>query len=147
VRRRSARRRRVAAPGRGVGLVVLDPDTVEVLRDTRDVELPRPDVGPVGETPVDRRRKTVLAGGDVDAGWDQVEAGEEAVGGSTPTPDQDVVADLGRATGTTYGDGEPLRPEEKIVQRDEKRWELDPASAEDYPDRERERRRRRARRR
>ena len=73
----------------------------------------------------------------MDADWDEVNVGEEAVGGSTPTPDQDVVDDLGRAAGVTYSDTEPLRPEEKIAQRDEHRWEMNPASAEDYPERER----------
>ena len=83
-----------------------------------------------------------MTGGDVDAAWDEVDVGEETVGGSTPTPDQDVVDDLGRAAGVTYSDSEPLRPEDKISERDEKRWELDPASAEDYPERARRTRRR-----
>ena len=79
--------------------------------------------------------------GDVDAAWDEVNAGEETVGGSNPTPDQDVVDDLGRAVGVTYSDSEPLRPLEKEAQRDDKRWELDPASAEDFQERAHELRR------
>jgi len=94
---------------------------------------------------IDRKRGTVLTGGDVDAAWDEVDVGEETVGGSTPTPDQDRVDDLGRAAGVTYSDTEPLRPEEKEMQRDEKRWELDPASSPDYPERQRELRERRKR--
>ena len=35
------------------------------------------------------------------------------------------------------GDTEPLRPEEKERERDEKRWEMDPASAPDYQERQR----------
>ena len=39
-----------------------------------------------------------LSGGDVDADWQRAfDSGEEAVGGSAPTPDQDVVDELGRA--------------------------------------------------
>ncbi len=36
-----------------------------------------------------------LSGRDVDAAWDRADAGEEAVGGSRPTPDQDNVDDAG----------------------------------------------------
>jgi hypothetical protein len=38
----------------------------------------------------------------------------------------------------TYADTEPLRPEEKEAKRDDERWELHPASAEDYEQRKRE---------
>jgi hypothetical protein len=54
------------------------------------------------------------------------------VGGSSPTPDQDVVAQLGEAVGLTYQDNEPLDTEKKISKRDDRRWELDPASSEGY---------------
>ncbi len=74
----------------------------------------------------------VLSGGDVDADWDDDSVGEESVGGGNPTPDQSVVEDLGRAMGLIYEDGEPLRTEEKLRKRDDDRWELDPASAEDF---------------
>jgi hypothetical protein len=74
-----------------------------------------------------------LSGGDVDARWDQAESsGEETVAGSAPTPDQDVVDEIGQAIGITYAEGEPLRAGRKEEERDEHRWELDPASAEDY---------------
>lgn len=70
-----------------------------------------------------------LSGGDLDADWQSTNvAGEEAVGGTTPTPDQDVVDELGQALGVTYNDDEPLRGEEKIRKRDRNRWELDPES-------------------
>jgi uncharacterized protein DUF6335 len=119
-------------------LAALDPDVLEVLDDTQTLAEDEPgDRKIVGEDTIDRKRGTVLTGGDVDAAWDEVDAGEEAVGGSTPTPDQDVVDDLGRAVGVTYSDTEPLRPEEKEMQRDEKRWEMDPASSPDYQERQR----------
>jgi hypothetical protein len=73
-----------------------------------------------------------LSGGDIDAAWDRADAGEETVGGSSPTPDQDVVAQLGEAVGLTYQDNEPLDTEKKISKRDDRRWELDPASSEGY---------------
>jgi len=76
-----------------------------------------------------------LSGGDVDAAWDQADVGEQSVGGDNATPDQDVVEELGEALGVTYQDTEPLRGSEKIAERDEERWELDPASSEDFAER------------
>lgn len=76
-----------------------------------------------------------LYGGDIDAAQNQTDAGEEAVGGSSPTPDQDVVQELGDAVGITYDDNEPLRFGDKVADRDAERWELNPASSEDYPER------------
>src|SRR5262245_30107309 len=73
-----------------------------------------------------------LSGGDIDAAWDRADVGEETVGGSTPTPDQDVVGQLGEAVGLTYEDNEPLDTEGKVAKRDDRRWELDPASSEGY---------------
>lgn len=73
-----------------------------------------------------------LSGGDVDAAWeDSIQAGEESVGGSVSTPDQDVVEELGEAVGLTYNDYEELDYDKKVLERDRDRWELDPASAED----------------
>jgi hypothetical protein len=73
-----------------------------------------------------------LSGGDVDAAWDDSSAaGEESVGGSVPTPDQDNVDELGKAAGFNYQDEEPLNSDKKILDRDRQRWELDPRSAED----------------
>ncbi|HET8721512.1 MAG TPA: DUF6335 family protein [Nitrospira sp.] len=79
--------------------------------------------------------EAVVAGGDIDAAWDQADAGEETVGGTTPTPDQDIVDEIGRAVGVDYQDSEPLQPTEKLERRDEKRWELHPASSEDFSER------------
>jgi len=75
------------------------------------------------------------AAGDIDADWGRSASGEETPGGSAPTPDQDVVEELGEAVGLTYEDNEPLDTEEKLAERDRHRWELDPASSEDYNDR------------
>ena len=61
--------------------------------------------------------------------------GDEAVAGSMPTPGQGVVEEIGRAIGVTYNDNEELRFGEKERARDKQRWELDPASSEDYVDR------------
>jgi hypothetical protein len=73
-----------------------------------------------------------LSGGDVDAAWDDSDvAGEESVGGSAPTPDQDNVDELGQAAGVTYQDEEPLNSDKKILDRDRHRWELNPASTDD----------------
>ena len=73
-----------------------------------------------------------LSGGDVDAAWDDsIVAGEESVGGSAPTPDQDLVDEIGEAAGLTYRDDEPLDSDKKILDRDRNRWELNPESADD----------------
>ncbi len=76
-----------------------------------------------------------LSAGDLDAAWDRADSGEETVGGSSPTPDQDVVDELGQAVGIPYQDQEPLHTTDKLEQRDRERWELDPASSEDYDER------------
>ncbi|MBA2301181.1 MAG: hypothetical protein H0W08_00955 [Acidobacteria bacterium] len=78
-----------------------------------------------------------LTGGDVDADWEDAYAvGDEAPGGDNPTPDQDRVDDIGKALGVTYEDNEELKASEKIAERDKHRWELDPASSDDYKERE-----------
>ncbi len=78
----------------------------------------------------------VISGGDIDAAWDQSDvSGEETVGGSNPTPDQDIVEDLGKAAGLTYQDNEPLDTTEKVTERDRHRWELEPESSEDFDER------------
>jgi hypothetical protein len=78
-----------------------------------------------------------ITGGDVDADWaGAYDAGDEAPGGDNPTPDQDRVDDIGRALGVEYEDNEELKASDKIAERDKNRWELDPASSDDYRDRE-----------
>src|SRR5688572_18230531 len=77
-----------------------------------------------------------LTGGDVDADWESAySVGDEAPGGDNPTPDQDIVDDIGRAVGVEYQDNEELKGADKVAKRDKNRWELDPASSDDWEDR------------
>jgi hypothetical protein len=74
-----------------------------------------------------------LTAGDVDADWASAEAvGDEAPGGDNPTPDQDVVDEIGRALGVEYADDEELQGGAEIADRDRHRWELDPSSKDDF---------------
>ena len=76
-----------------------------------------------------------LTAGDVDADWQSAEAvGDEAPGGDNPTPDQDVVDEIGRALGVEYDDDEELQGGDEIADRDRHRWELDPDSKDDFDD-------------
>lgn len=76
-------------------------------------------------------------GGDVDVNQYLAKvAGEEAVGGTTPTPDQNVVEDLAASVGIKIADKATLHTSEILEQRDAHRWELEPESAEDYEERE-----------
>ena len=53
-----------------------------------------------------------ITGGDVDVDVeDAYFTGDEAPGGDNPTPDQDVVDDIGKALGVTYDDDEELKGE------------------------------------
>ena len=88
--------------------------------------------GLIHRSPRSQRGSPELSGGDVDASSDREDEGEEMVGGSHATPAQDVIEELGKAVGVTYSENEPLRLGEKEEQRDSQRWELDPASSEDY---------------
>jgi hypothetical protein len=77
-----------------------------------------------------------MTAGDVDADWESAySVGDEAPGGDNPTPDQDIVDDIGHAIGVEYQDNEELKGEAKISKRDRNRWELDPASSDDWDDR------------
>ena len=49
--------------------------------------------------------------------------------------ENDVVDEVGQALGVTYQDDEALQAGGKETERDRHRWELDPASAEDYVER------------
>ena len=80
-----------------------------------------------------------LTGGDPDARWEDAYAvGDEAPGGDNPTPDQTRVDEIGRALGVEYQDDQELQGGEELTERDEHRWELDPASSDDWPHRDRE---------
>jgi hypothetical protein len=77
-----------------------------------------------------------LSGGDPDVSPQGIDAGTETPGGSEPTPDQDLVDEIGKAVGITYQDNEPLNFGEKAAAPDEARWELNPASSEDFQQRQ-----------
>jgi uncharacterized protein DUF6335 len=82
-----------------------------------------------------RARRSVLTGGDVDADWERAEAsGDEAVGGSAATPDQDVVDEIGHAVGVERSDEEEFYSSGEILRRrDRYRWHLE-CDAEDEAD-------------
>jgi Family of unknown function (DUF6335) len=65
-----------------------------------------------------------LTGGDVDADWRRAaSSGEEAVGGSAVTPDQDVVDELGEALGVPRAPDEPFRASQEVLEeRDARRF-------------------------
>lgn len=77
-----------------------------------------------------------ITGGDLDANWANAQfSGDESAVSSSPTPDQSLVDEIGQAMGVTYQDNEELKFGEKERSRDEHRWELDPASSEEYKER------------
>ena len=69
-----------------------------------------------------------LTGGDVDADWQRAaDVGEEAVGGSVATPDQDRVDAIGEALGVPRAPDDEVRTSAEILEgRDEHRWEQEP---------------------
>lgn len=78
----------------------------------------------------------VLTGGDIDANYEQANAvGDESVGGTVATPDMDIVDDLGKAVGLEMSDFNYMHTNEILEGRDDRRWELEPRSAEDYDER------------
>ena len=78
----------------------------------------------------------VVTAGDMDAQWESAQfSGDESAISSMPTPEANVVDDIGRSIGVTYEDNEELKVGEKERSRDTHRWELDPASSDDYIDR------------
>lgn len=84
------------------------------------IEEPVPEQAVEWAEPPDAR----LTGGDVDADWRSAAAGgEEAVGGSVATPDQDVVDELGEALGVAQEpDAEVRTSGEILAGRDRHRW-------------------------
>jgi Family of unknown function (DUF6335) len=64
------------------------------------------------------------SGGDVDADWQRAQSsGEETVGGSVATPDQDVVDELARPLGVERPPSAPVITSEEILSaRDRRRW-------------------------
>ena len=84
----------------------------------------------------------VVTGGDPDTRWETAQfSGDEAAVTSMPSPELNDVDTLGRSMGVTYADDEELKVGEKERDRDKQRWELDPASSDDYQDRVRDEKR------
>jgi Family of unknown function (DUF6335) len=81
----------------------------------------------------------VLSGGDLDADWMRSEvSGEEAVGGSVATPDQDVVDEIGHALGVEQAPDEEVRSSDEILrERARRRWDIEREAAEEDERRER----------
>ena len=111
--RRAARRgrKRTAATRRGKEGTEDQGRTVGLLREV----LEHHETGPAATA------------GDLDADWQRAESsGEEAVGGSVSTPDQDRVDDIGHALGVEQPSAAPLRStEEMLEERDRRYWELE----------------------
>jgi hypothetical protein len=109
-----------------------------------DIEPPIPDVTAGSARLAHRLENDSLAdpritAGDVDAQWEGAQfSGDESAVSSMTTPDNNQVDDIGTAMGVTYSDNEELKVGEKERDRDKKRWELDPASSDDYQDRVRD---------
>lgn len=70
-----------------------------------------------------------VTGGDPDADAGQAETvGEEAVGGTTPTPEQNDVDALADAVGISTQPEHPVGVLNEMNRRDDQRFELDPES-------------------
>jgi hypothetical protein len=84
--------------------------------------------GPILEIPAESRETgPALTGGDLDADWVRASSsGDESVGGSVATPDQDVVDEIGRALGVEQDTDAEFVPSEEILRRrDRFRWHLE----------------------
>lgn len=120
-------------------------ETTDRNRDGIDdrIEAPIPDVSAGTRKLADRLRNDpnadpIITAGDLDANFDNAQfSGDESAVSSSPTPDQNVVDEIGSAMGIQYASDEELKVGEKERERDKHRWELDPASSEDYRDRTR----------
>jgi hypothetical protein len=108
----TAGKRRVAPPDEGLGAS----ETIPLLEE----RLAHPETTPA------------LTGGDVDADWARASStGEEAVGGSVATPDQDVVDEIGRALGVEQDADAEVRTSQEILEgRDRHYWHLERKAAE-----------------
>lgn len=106
------------------------PSSTEAPPDARD-EL----VGLARDVAAHAESSPRLTGGDVDADWQTAySSGEESIGGSVSTPDQDVVDEIGRALGVEQEADAPVRASDEILRaRDRLRWHLerDAADAEE----------------
>lgn len=79
---------------------------------------------------------TAPTGGDLDVDVDLASTvGEEAVGGTAPTPGQNNVDEVAASAGVEMSDQQDQYANEMLNTRDDRRWELDPKSSEDYQER------------
>ncbi len=70
-------------------------------------------------------------GGDLDTNQYQASVvGEEAIGGTTPTPAQNNIDEMAASAGVEMSDVEAVQMKSKLEERDEDRWELNRNSAE-----------------
>lgn len=71
------------------------------------------------------------SGGDLDADWRRAQSsGEETVGGSVATPDQNMVDEIGRALGVEQRPDAPVMTSEEILRaRDRHYWHLERGAA------------------
>jgi hypothetical protein len=108
------------------------------------IEPPIPDISAGSRKLAERLKNDPLAdpvvtGGDLDADFEQAQfTGDESAVSSMPTPENNDVDNIGQAMGVTYQENEELKAGEKERSRDKHRWELDPASSEDYQERTRD---------
>jgi len=86
----------------------------------------------VGAQPPNQQRMASgkpTTAGDPDALTEQAKVvGEEAIGGTTPTPDQANVDDIAEAVGINTQAEHPVNVKHEMERRDENRHELDPES-------------------
>ena len=79
----------------------------------------------------------VMTAGDVDADWEDAYAGAtKPRAATTPRLIRIGWTTSARRWASSTEDNEELKAADKITERDRHRWELDPASAEDYTDRD-----------
>jgi hypothetical protein len=57
---------------------------------------------------------------------------------SATQTDENLADELGAEAGVSYEEGEPIHTVDKVQSRDDRRWELDPASSEDFDARSRD---------
>jgi Family of unknown function (DUF6335) len=84
------------------------------------------------EEAMDAIEDSSVTGGDIDVDPYLAEVvGEEAIGGTTPTPDQNVIDEVANSVGMDMPDQGFVYTNEALEHRDADRWELDPQSSEE----------------
>jgi hypothetical protein len=83
------------------------------------------------------RRSPGIEADRLGAGFDPTRLGDETGDDSSPRPDENVADEIGAEAGVRYQDNEELRTVDKVAERDRVRWELNPASSEDFDERSR----------